>query len=321
MEDKEIILSIFRVEENKLNQIKEIDLKKKESKNVSTLLRAYSQSKEPSNFILKVLSLSSKCPYLAIEFLINIKKADEIIKCFWEEKAKGRLEFSLDYDKTYKSICRIFYLLNTKNLDNINLESLRVILESLREVHFSYVHYDRISEIRALIRETITILDEKKLQIVEKELGGEFILEDVKMIQEKIGSYKLNPTLSKSLIKIKESSPIDENEYARDIGYIRNFFQEIIEDIANKISIKYDEEIKKEEKGELKYTSCKRYLKKKEIINEREVQLINALWGLLSKDGSHKLTSPKEKYRLIFNMVIETSFLLLSNSEIFLSNN
>ena len=111
----------------------------------------------------------------------------------------------------------------------------------------------------------------------------------------------------------KNYRPKNEQEYAQNTGYLRSFLESIIKELSIKVSAKKEEQIKKIPK-ESEFVSNKSYLKNNDILDESEARLLGATYNILSSDsGSHILSTPQEKYRLLFNMTIEVIVLILSN--------
>lgn len=170
------------------------------------------------------------------------------------------------------------------------------------------------SEFRILDR-----INEIRFGKVEKELGGEIIVEDLNKVSQKIGQFELSPALSKALVNIKNAfdKAEDEFDYAKENGYLRTFLDYLIKDVAKKAAEKMNEKIPKMPKLS-EFTKNKKYLESKKIITKKEGRFMGAFHSqILSGEGAHKLISKKELYRLSFNMVLELSSLILTRFENF----
>ena len=98
------------------------------------------------------------------------------------------------------------------------------------------------------------------------------------------------------------------------IGFIRSFFDDLIIDLAKKVSQKRKEEIPKNKDPKVsdsEFTKCKNYLERVEIISDKENRLIGSFNSFLSSEGAHKRQSDKECYRLSTTMAVELALLVL----------
>lgn len=318
MDLKESIQAVLRVE--KICNIK-FDpiqyLKEKPLDNMNRLDQIYNKIENKDEFIASLIILSQvrdlpkEEVYLSFEFLLRVKEIYLALTLIDDLKEGNAYR----NPRIYHCLCRLYYLLNNITFSPEELEELRKVLSNLLSYFPNYIGMEK-NNIRTLIYEIINQIDQCKLKLVDEELGGEIYYEDIKIIQERIGKYKLDQQLSTSLKQIKEANPKNDHERAMHSEFLRIFLDTIVEQLSIKISQKYSNEvIPKVPKGS-EFVRYKSYLSSKNILDENEGRLLNAVHNILSSDSaSHVISTSREKYRLLVNVSIETILLLLENAE------
>jgi hypothetical protein len=97
------------------------------------------------------------------------------------------------------------------------------------------------------------------------------------------------------------------------VGNMRSFMEDLVTDLAKKISANNNEEIPKiKDAGTMGYN--RDYLKIKLELSDNDNQLINKYINVLHTEGGHSFTSNVEYFRLAKNIGIEISLFLLSKA-------
>lgn len=138
----------------------------------------------------------------------------------------------------------------------------------------------------------------------------------IRLIKDILKESKLDVDLIRRFNKIINQSPSNQEEYAHDSSALRTFLENLTIDLAKKIM-----ELKKNQKhsNQLSYPKARLWLEKNKIVTNTEMKLINTTYDFLNAyGGSHKLSTLKEKYELMLNMTIESTFLLLDKSQTYL---
>lgn len=273
----------------------------------------------------KVLSSeisANSCDYLAFDLLMRIgdlEHAFSILNGYADDPSA--VIHQMDSLRILKILVRMEFILNNKKYDEIQLKKIldgikasRIkVTPKVRARGFELRSDDSEHRAEDMFNRIINLIDEKRMNFLEKRIGGEIYEEDIKIIEKEISSFKLTDNLQKSLEVIKNYNPSNEQEYAQNTGYLRTFLESFIGELSTKISLKKEESIKKIP-NETKFISDKAYLKNNGILDEKEGRLLNSIYGILSSDsGSHILSTPQEKYRLLLNMTIEIVVLIFSN--------
>jgi len=97
------------------------------------------------------------------------------------------------------------------------------------------------------------------------------------------------------------------------IGNMRSFMEDLITDLARKISANNNEQIPENENmGHM--GNIRSYLKNKLELSEKDNQLINKYIEILHSEGGHSFTANVEYFRLAKNIGIEIGLFLLSKT-------
>ena len=135
---------------------------------------------------------------------------------------------------------------------------------------------------------------------------------DKNRVKQLVTKYQFDEKLSEALDKVDQyyfSKAHDEFEYSMAIAPLREFFQLLMEDIANKIFEITNEDIPTSEATAI---ANRRLYVKRHLHLDEENQLLNKLIEMINHEGSHALISDKEYLRLTKNMSIELALLLLT---------
>jgi hypothetical protein len=97
------------------------------------------------------------------------------------------------------------------------------------------------------------------------------------------------------------------------IGNMRSFMEDLITDLARKISANFNEQIPEGEKSG-PMGNNRNYLKMKLELSKNDNDLINKYVDILHSEGGHSFTSNVEYFRLAKNIGIEISLFLLSKA-------
>jgi len=137
---------------------------------------------------------------------------------------------------------------------------------------------------------------------------------DYRKISKLIREYELSSNLSKSFSEMLKRDPSTEAERAHASASIRTFFENLVINLAEKISDYKNAPIKKvKDSGHLgKYL---KHLVEENVIFEEELDLIRKLRVLQSKfGGNHNLKTSQEHYRLIAVLTLELTLILLQRA-------
>ncbi len=97
------------------------------------------------------------------------------------------------------------------------------------------------------------------------------------------------------------------------IGNLRSFMEDMLTDVAKKISSKINEEIPKYEGENLKEMGrVRKFLKLKLELSEKDNSFINGYINILHAEGGHTFVSNKTYFRLARNIGIEIALFVLS---------
>jgi len=265
---------------------------------------------------------ANSCDYLAFDLFMRIGDLENAFSILNGNLDKPNIVVhQMDSLRILKILVRAYFLLNNNKYEEAQLKDiLDKILSSrikvtpkIRVAGFELGSNDPEHRVEKMFDKIINLIDEKRLNFLEKRIGGEIFKEDIEIIEKEIKGFNLSKDLQKTLILIKNYNPKNEQEYAQNTGSIRSFLESIIKELSLKVSVKREEPIKKISE-ESEFMSNKAYLKNNDILDESEKRLLGAIYNILSSGGgSHILATSQEKYRLLLNMCIEMIVLILSN--------
>ena len=264
------------------------------------------------------------CDYLAFDLFMRVGDLENAfsILCGTFDSPPVVIH-SGDSLRILKILTRAYFLLKNNNYEEGQLKN---ILDKILDSRIKVTPKTRVRgfelnlnqdypehRVEKMFDRIINLIDEKRVDFLEKRVGGEIFKEDIEIIEKEIEGFNLSKDLQKTLTLIKNYNPKNEEEYAQNTGSIRSFLESIIRELSLKVSVKREEPIRKIP-NESEFVSNKAYLKNNDILDESEKRLLGAIYNILSSDGgSHILATSQEKYRLLLNMCIEMIVLILSN--------
>lgn len=157
--------------------------------------------------------------------------------------------------------------------------------------------------VQAIQHQRIAVHADQRLS-VPRELSR-----DVVRVQERVSEYHFSGDLNALLQKVEDGLGIgDAFDQKSLLGHIRTFFEKLHTEIA---------EVIHRERPALKdgtdLTKCQQvidYLERKDVLTEKMKQLGRALYGVLSNEGVHAISSEREYVRLCRNMVAEYALIV-----------
>jgi hypothetical protein len=199
-----------------------------------------------------------------------------------------------------------------ENKQYFNSEQLDIIKEYLNR---ELINSDKYSDI---ILNNISIIINSKYELLKKTIKNVNleINQDKESVKEKVNHLEFSDKYSELLDEIDNYIYADTSKFVNSaiIGNLRVFIEDILKDIANRISVKLNESIPKDkEKGEM--GNIRAYLKTKLELHENDDKFINGFINILHHEGGHAFMSEKEYFRLARNIAIEFALFFLSKYE------
>lgn len=156
-----------------------------------------------------------------------------------------------------------------------------------------------LKRIRGVIRETIYNRVEERILEQNAEINHD--RETLILAFEEIGFSK---DLSEALMKIEEyyKESKDSFDWSSGISFIRNFLEDLQKKILEKV-----EQLTEKRNDQGKWS----FVAEKLQMGESGGQFLNGFWRFVNSQGAHRLRSEREYYRLVKNMNIEVSLLLM----------
>jgi len=229
----------------------------------------------------------------------------------------------------YKKEC--FQCLKERNDNNKTSTVIILLLLDIFETDYSYFNEEDLIKLLELLKGFILKSNEytkdKKGILLDAILGNtyEIIKKEIKSVnieinrdKEKVVEIvkylnfddKYNIFLSELDNSINTSNEIVTSGM---ISNFRSFIEDLLTDIAYKISSKLHEEIPKTENSVM--GNIRKYLKIKLELSDADNQLINKYIKILHKEGEHSFIANLEYFRISKNIGIEIILLLLTKFE------
>jgi len=200
----------------------------------------------------------------------------------------------------------------------IHYEYYKLTEENL-ELILDKINIDSPSNYRILIKKQINKIRYDNLLKKMEGINLE-ILDDHKKVIEKMERFGFDASLGEFLIKAESycwDTSKDKFDWSAIIGSLREFSRNFVDNVAERIKEKTKEDFPKELPTPI---GNKRLYIKKHLSLEDEDKLYDSIVDIINSKGSHKLITEKEYFRLVKNMIIEISMIILTKLEKFESN-
>jgi len=251
---------------------------------------------------LKILSYSSSNALIFYTFY-KLGCINELRNCL-----DKRTDFGRDHE--HRNITLIYFLHDlSTTTKNFNIELISSLINFIKYQHTNYCpSYNDI-----LFKLQYALINTGYTEIKESILGINIeINKDKEKLTAMFSSYGFDQKYESFLKEIDEYINTNSNIVASGmVSNMRSFMEDLITDIARKISISCNEEIPENENMR-PMGNFRSYLKTKMELSDKDNQLINKYIEVLHSEGGHSFTSNIEYFRLAKNIGIEISLFLLS---------
>lgn len=171
--------------------------------------------------------------------------------------------------------------------------SIHILVEPLLAIDLRRVRADRLKKEIAARRQIPTDLNT-----------------DVQTVRAKISAYSFGDDLNSLLQKVDDEMADDGDPFdqAAILKHLRTFFEKLHEQAGTKLRTERPETVDQTPLG-----SCGQaldFLRRKDVLTGKMVDLGKALYGVLSNEGVHAIKSEREYVRLCRNMVVEYALAL-----------
>lgn len=209
--------------------------------------------------------------------------------------------------RTAGNILELLQDLLLEDVGNFNIHQLKKISDATKKVELQ--KYDR-----NLRHNVLTYLSDNAYVLINKEIGrvNIEINRDKESLLNIIRYLNFDEKYDQFLSQIDQYINTADSIVASGmVGNFRSFIEDILKDIAKRISSKLNESIPKDpEKGEM--GNIRAFLKIKLELTDADNSLINKYIDILHAEGGHSFISNIEYFRLSKNIGIEILLLLLS---------
>jgi len=203
--------------------------------------------------------------------------------------------------------------------NNIALDRVFGILSKIIYFEYSFIDEETYVQLSTILADENSYelkdkINTAQFKIIERELEGfnQEINEDkdkvINIWQEKFKTRSV-PLVINEIEENFGSGEFNESKYATSIDRVRALIGEVTRGLAIEASqSKNDNKINKETKEHDVFS----YLKEVGLLDLKEFNLLNAIYGMASDKGSHQVIAFREHARLMKNMTYEFILLLLN---------
>ena len=132
---------------------------------------------------------------------------------------------------------------------------------------------------------------------------------DVERVKQRVSYYEFNPELNELLEKVEaDLGTGDRFDHKAVLAHLRTFFEKLHELCGLQLQKVKPETTERTDLG--KCGQAIDYLERQGVLTEKMKALGRALYGVLSNEGVHAISSESEYVRLCRNMVAEYALVL-----------